>query len=178
MFSKKKMNRLIKSAFDFVVNALVVIALAWFCVYGFADKTKIFGQSMQPLIYSGETVWIDKISYELVKPARYDVIFFHLNDGRENIKRIIGLPGETVQIKDGLVYVNDSVISNRFANANLSGLATQSVFLGANEYFVLGDNRDSSEDSRFESVGNVNKEDIVGKVWLRVSPITRIGLVK
>ncbi len=178
MLTKKRLYKLLLTVFDFIVNAMVVIALAWFCVYGFGSSSKVFGQSMQPLIQSGETVLIDKISYRLRKPARFDVILFRLEDGRDNVKRIIGVPGEMVQIKDGLVYVNDKILGGRFKEANLAGLANQSIFLGADEYFVLGDNRDSSEDSRFASIGNIKREEIEGKVWARIDPPGRIGIVR
>lgn len=178
MISKKRLYKILQSLFDFTINAVVVIALAWFCVYGFGNRSKVFGQSMQSMILSGETVLIDKISYRLVKPSRFDVILFRVEDGRDNIKRIIAIPGETVQIKDGLVYVNDKILGGRYKEANYSGLATQSIFLGADEYFVLGDNRDSSEDSRFESIGNIKRDEIVGKVWARIDPLLRIGIVR
>ncbi len=93
---------------------------------------------------------------------------------------MIGLPGETIQMKDGQLYVNGSPLALRdqLDKAVLSGLASEPVILGENEYFVLGDNRDNSEDSRFESVGNVRRADLIGKVWFKLEPLDEMGFVK
>jgi len=88
-----------------------------------------------------------------------------------NIKRIIGLPGETVEIVDGVVYVNGSILSEpiNIDKMNNSGLAGEEISLDENEYFVLGDNRNNSEDSRFANIGNILKDDIVGKAWIKIN---------
>lgn len=156
----------------------MVVSLAWCCVYGFGQRIVNFGQSMQPMIRSGETVLLNKVIYRFKRPSRFDVIYFSTIDGRDNIKRIIGLPGESVQIKDSIVYVNDIAMEGEYGQADIAGLASQVTFLGKDEYFVLGDNRDSSEDSRFESIGNVHLKDIQGVVWFRVSSLFRLGFIR
>lgn len=108
-----------------------------------------------------------------------DVVVFKRDDQKTNIKRIIGLPGETVQINGGYIYIDGErlVAEDNLDQVSLGGLAEEPVELGKDEYFLLGDNRDSSEDSRFVNVGNVRKDQIIGKVWLRVFPLIRVNLI-
>jgi signal peptidase I len=171
----------IRRAVNWIVQTAVVISLAWFCVFAYGTGAVNTGQGMQPVIGNGEVSLQDRILYHFKNPARYDVIVFRNRDGKNNIKRIIGLPGETVQIKDGKVLIDGKVPEGRESGAvpiSIAGLASEPVKLTQNEYFVLGDNRDASEDSRFESVGNIKREQIAGKLWVRISPVIRFGLIR
>ena len=105
---------------------------------------------------------------------------FEKEENKFNIRRVVGLPGETVQIKDGFLYIDDKRIDaeNGLGQAALAGLAENPVLLSQDEYFLLGDNRENSEDSRFASVGNVKKGQIKGKVWLRIRPLRHFGLIR
>ena len=155
---------------DTLMQLAVILALAWFVVFIFGARTYMVGQSMSPQIEQGEAVLINKASYTFAKPQRYDVIAFKNTDGRVCIRRVIGLPGESVSIIDGIVYINGEAL-DRFYEASSGGLA-------ADEYFVLGDNRVGSEDSRASTIGNVVEDTIMGKIWVRVLPVKRIGLIK
>ena len=159
---------------DIFTQLAVILSLAWFVVFIFGERTYMVGQSMSPQIEQGEVALINKAAYTFFKPKRYDVIAFKNSDGRECIRRVIGLPGETVNIRNGMVYVNGEVI-DRFSSA---GLAVDEVKLLGNEYFVLGDNRVGSEDSRTSTIGNVTGDMIIGNVWLRALPIKRIGFIR
>ena len=108
------------------------------------------------------------------------MVVFEREDGKSNIKRVIGLPGEEVQIRDGFVYIDgEKLEAERGLNtAVLPGLAENPVTLGEDEYFLLGDNREGSEDSRFVNIGNVKRDQIQGKVWLRLMPLLDIGLIE
>ena len=108
------------------------------------------------------------------------MVVFEREDHKFNVKRVIGLPGEVVQIIDNLVYINDEPLEaeNGLNQVVLAGIAENPVTLGEDEYFLLGDNRDGSEDSRFVNIGNVKREQIRGKVWLRLLPLIDIGLVE
>ena len=162
---------------DIFMQLAVILSLAWFVVYIFGAKTFMVGQSMSPQIEQGEAVLINKAAYTFLKPKRYDLIAFQNTDGRVCIRRVIGLPGESVSIIDGTVYINGEAL-DRFYEASSGGLAADEIKLMANEYFVLGDNRVGSEDSRASTIGNVVEDTIMGKIWVRVLPVKRIGLIK
>jgi signal peptidase I len=126
---------------------------------------------------------VDKLSYRFHDPERYDIIVFPLLQEEETflIKRIIGLPGETVQIdEEGNIYVDGEVIDESYGREVIvnPGRAYEPVELGEDEYFVLGDNRNNSVDGRDPSVGNIKREDIIGRAWLRIWPLNKIGFVK
>ena len=121
---------------------------------------------------------MDEFFYQFKKPKRYDVVLFQKKDKSNNIKRIIGLPGETVIIQNGRVYINGTLLeTDKLSPIVLEGVAKNPVELGENEYFLLGDNTDSSEDSRFQNMGNIQESQIVGRVWFRIFPFRKISLI-
>lgn len=146
------------------------------------EQTEVRGDSMSPTLWEGDRLIVDKISYHFTDPKRFDVVVFPFKYQEDTfyIKRIIGLPGENVQIVDGTVYINGRELVGDYDREAIRnpGLASDVVTLGENEYFVLGDNRNNSADSREPSVGNIGREEIVGRAWLRVWPPERIGLLE
>ena len=175
------MKILIKT-FIWVAEIAAVIFLAYFIIYYALEKTEVIGNSMETTLYDGEPIIINKFSYRFSEPKRFDVIVFK-QSGKEhsfyNIKRIIGLPGETLQLKDQNIYI-DGVIVEDIVNTEPMknyGLADEEIVLEENEYFVLGDNRNSSEDSRFASVGTIRKDEIIGKAFIRLSPFNFINKI-
>ena len=138
------------------------------------------GSSMKPVLESGDVVLINRLAYDVGKPVRFDVVVFEREGQQPGIKRIIGLPGETVQIKNGSVYINGELLNaeNGLAEATIAGAVEYPVELGDDEYFLLGDNRESSEDSRFSGIGNIKRENLIGRVWLRFQPFSRLGFVR
>lgn len=165
-----------------ISDVAIVLALALFVVHFWGNRYTIMGNSMSPVLENGNVVFINELCYNFLEPARLDVVLFESADdaSRTFVKRIIGLPGETVQIVDGAVLIDGEAASlpDGLDLAAIPGLAKDPVTLEENEYFMLGDNRDSSEDSRFVNVGKVNRSQIVGKVWLRVSPLSELGLIQ
>lgn len=158
-----------------LVEVVVAILLAvLLIVFGF-EKTQVNGKSMDPVLKDGDVIFVSKIAYIGFKPKRNDVIVYR-QDGKEHsynsVKRVIGLPGEIVQIKDGKVYINDKEYKeiNKVDAMISGGVAEDPIELDKGEYFVLGDNRNQSEDSRYSSVGMIKKKEIVGKAWLRLKP--------
>ncbi|MBQ9766383.1 MAG: signal peptidase I [Lachnospiraceae bacterium] len=169
-----------------VVRALtdiaVVVAIAIFLFVYFGDNVKIAGTSMEPTFSDEAVLLLDKFTYAYKDAERYDVVAFNI-EGSDTvyIKRIIGLPGENVQIRYGKIYINgkelkDDVVKDAEKIIN-AGVYEKEIKLGEDEYFVLGDNRNSSEDSRFTTIGNVKKENIIGKAWLEVTSLDDFGLV-
>jgi signal peptidase I, bacterial type len=157
-----------------------VIFLAYFIIYYCVEKTTVIGNSMENTLSANDEIIINKFIYHVSDPKRFDVIVFK-QSGKEhsfyNIKRIIGLPGETVQIKDGAVYINGEKLEETVNVEEMVnyGLAAEEIVLEENEYFVLGDNRNNSEDSRFASIGNITRDEIIGKASLRLSPFNFIS---
>lgn len=161
-----------------VTNVIVVIALAWFLVHSFLTTEEISGHSMESTVSAGDLVLVDRLSYRFLDPQRMDIVIFQRSDSTENVKRIVGLPGETVVIQNGRIYIDGVLLeSDLISDISLAGIAEKPVELMEDEYFLIGDNADSSEDSRFINVGNVKRSQILGKVWFRVLPLRRIGLL-
>ena len=170
----------IQTVMSWIVDIVVVLAFAWFCLHSFGSQIVIAGQSMIPLINSGDVVLMNRLSYDFRSPQRLDIVVFERGDNKTNVKRVIGLPGEEVLIQGGYIYINGERLEaeERLEQVSLAGLAESPVRLGEDEYFLLGDNRDSSEDSRFANVGNVKRTQILGKVWLRIYPLMDIRLIR
>lgn len=175
-----KRKKIIKEVIIWVVEIIAVILLAYFLVEYAVEKTTVVGESMETTLQEGDKIVINKLAYRFSKPKRFDVIVFK-QSGKEHsyyyIKRIIGLPGETVQIKDGVVYINDEPIKEKSAVDVIKnpGLSVEPILLEDKEYFVLGDNRNLSEDSRFANIGNVVFDDIIGKAWIRLKPFNFVN---
>ena len=138
-------------------------------VYAFGIRTSVVGDSMEPALSNGQEVLIDKIAYQFSAPKQGDVIVFRPN-GNENahlsVKRVVATPGDTIQIVQGKVVINGSVyVKDKADDTRDPGIAESEIVLGADEYFVLGDNRRSSEDSRSANIGNISRGMIEGKAW-------------
>lgn len=170
-------NSILRRIIRTVVYLIVIISLAWFLVYAFMGQTIINGQSMAPLLNAEDVCLVNKLKYDLSDPKRYDIVLFERSDSSKlNVKRIIGLPGETVQISGDSVLINGTALEDeRIGYISLAGIAENIVELGEDEYFVLGDNAESSEDSRFANIGNVKREHIKGELWFKMRPYAEAG---
>ena len=172
-------NSILRSVIRGIVYVIVLVSLAWFLVYAFMGQTIINGQSMSPLLNAEDVCLVDRLKYDLGRPDRFDIVLFERADSEKlNVKRVIGLPGDNVQIVNGLIYINGERLEDeRIGSISLAGIAENVVELGKDEYFVLGDNADSSEDSRFANIGNVQRKSIKGKLWLKIRPVSEVGLL-
>ncbi|MBU4204881.1 signal peptidase I [Patescibacteria group bacterium] len=164
----------------FLIALAIVVPIRYFLFQPFIVK----GDSMVPNFHSGDYLIIDEISYRLNSPQRGDVVVFKYpkNPSHRFIKRIIGLPGETIEIKDGKIFIytknNQTQVLNEeiylpYAEDNTYG--NLQIILGEKEYFVLGDNRAYSSDSR--NWGPLPAENIIGKVFVRVFPLAALGKI-
>lgn len=187
LYFRKKCRSLktekVKTAIEWGTEIIVVCILAWMLVSFFGQRVSNAGDSMSPVLKNGDVVLINRIVYDARKPKRGEIIAFRPN-GNENthycIKRVVGLPGETVQIKDGKVYIDGKVQKKNVYTSDLdfAGIAEKKLTLGETEYFVLGDNSAGSDDSRLADIGNVKREDIGGKVWFVTNIGKNFGFVK
>lgn len=162
----------------------LAVLIAFVFVYLVGLKTSVIGASMEPCLYNGQSVLINKFSYSFRSPKRGDVIVF-LPNGNENthyyIKRVIGLPGETISISEGRIYLDGYFYEedDSYDTIEDGGIAEKGITLGEEEYFVLGDNRNNSEDSRSANVGAVKEETIAGKAWFKLGDsIDMMGFIK
>ena len=179
--SKRKRKKKLRGLLFLFLETVAVIVLAFFLVQVTIERTVVPGTSMEPTLAENTSIIVNRLSYMTKGPKRFDVIVFE-QEGEEHsyyhVKRVIGLPGEQVQIANGLVYINGEPLKEAvhgLAQIHLSGLAAEGITLDEDEYFVLGDNRNKSEDSRFANIGNVTKEQIVGKAWLTLKPFNIIS---
>ena len=182
---ERKINKkLFKEIGQWIFWGAVMVLVAFVAVFCFGIRTSVIGMSMEPTLYNSQEILIDRFSYFIVGPQRGDVVVF-LPNGNENshyyVKRVIGIPGDTISIQDGQVmidglpYEEDGI----YDKMESGGIAETAITLGEDEYFVLGDNRNSSEDSRSSNVGIVMRDYIIGRAWFHLSAgDVRPGFIK
>ena len=178
---KVNQTNMVKEVLSWVVYFGVVILLTYLIIHFVGQRTVVDGRSMNPTLNDGDNLIVEKISYRFRDPERFDIIVFPYDDSHYYIKRIIGLPGETVQIDlDGVIYINGEILEEDYGKETIldPGRAIDPITLGDDEYFVLGDNRNNSKDGRNELVGNIRRDDIIGRAWVRIWPLSDFGLLK
>lgn len=173
-------KKIIKETVIWVICLTLSISLAYFITHYTLEKTNMPDDSMSETLEENDSILINKFPYIFKSPKRFDVIVFkqeNSTDDNYNIKRIIGLPGETVKIEDGIIYINDTVLTESINVEPMTngGLAKEGITLGEDEYFVLGDNRNGCEDSRFSNVGLIKEDEIIGKAWIRLNSLSIIS---
>ncbi len=178
---KEQKKSIGREILDWIVFIAVVLILSWFVVTFVGVRTVVEGQSMEPTLQDGNNLIVDKLSYRFRDPKRFEIIVFpyQYEENTYYIKRIIGLPGEMVQVKDGAVYIDGEKLDERYGAESMesAGIAEEPIKLGDDEYFVLGDNRNHSSDSRDPSVGILKREDLLGRAWVRIYPFDEMGFV-
>lgn len=178
---KRKINvTAVREVFSWMIEILLAIVLAFTFVYFIGLRTSVVGQSMSPTLVSGDEILVNRFVYKVTDPKRGDIIVFLPNGNEKShyyVKRVIGVPGDTVLIQNGAVYINGEVYKEEIEAAAIeeAGLASEEITLASDEYFVLGDNRNNSEDSRYANIGNIKKDYIIGKAWFRVAPFSSFG---
>ena len=177
--SKKEKSKpnIKKNLIAFGICVVIAIVIALIITNFVASHTKVEGNSMESTLENGDDIIVEKFSYITSDPERYDIIVFRESESVNYIKRVIALPGETIQITEGKIYINERAIFDAYGNAKMEdgGIAEKPIKLGQDEYFVLGDNRNASKDSRDKAVGVIKRDQIIGKAWLRVLPFDNFG---
>ena len=179
------MNRIMRELLNTAIYLLCVLGAVWLVITFVGQRTEVEGASMENTLHNGDNLIVDKLSYRFHDPERFDIIVFpfQFQDNTYYIKRIIGLPGETVQIMDdGSIYINGEKLEENYGMEVIKpetiGRAAEPIELGDDEYFVMGDNRNNSSDSRTDMVGNIKRENIIGKAWLRIWPVSDFGVLQ
>ena len=175
------MKEIIKELAGWLLYIVLIIALTWIVVTFVGQRTEVSGSSMETTLSDEDQLIVDKMTYRFRDPKRYDIVVFpyQYQDNTYYIKRIIGLPGETVQILSGMVYIDGMRLDEHYGDEIMEnpGIAEEPLTLGEDEYFVLGDNRNNSSDSRASDVGLIHRKDLIGRAWIRVWPLSQIGVI-
>lgn len=177
----EKPKGIVKELLGWIVYIAIIIGLTWLIITFVGQRTRVSGHSMEATLHDGDNLIVDKLSYHFREPKRFEIIVFPYRH-KENtyyIKRIIGLPGETVQVKEGYVYINGEKLDENYGLEVMedAGIAAEPIELGEDEYFVLGDNRNHSSDSRDPSVGILHRDELIGRAWVRIWPLDSIGVI-
>ena len=177
------MKDVIKELVGWIVSILLIVAVSYLIVTFVGQRTQVSGSSMETTLSDGDHLIVDKISYRFREPQRYEIVVFPYRYEKNTyyIKRIIGLPGDIVQVKDGYTYINGELLESDIYGAEVmieAGTASEPITLGEDEYFVLGDNRNHSLDSRDPSVGILKREDLIGRAWVRIYPFDKMGVIR
>ena len=181
---KKKLNiAVVKEIFSWIFWIFASMLLAVVAVFCIGMKTSVIGSSMEPSLYNGQEIFLNRLVYKVLSPKEGDVVVFLPNGNEKShyyVKRVVGVSGDTLQIKDGVLYVNGSAVEDYFNDKIAeAGILENEITLGEDEYFVIGDNCNSSEDSRSANIGNVKKSFIIGKAWMKMaSGDSDMGLVE
>jgi signal peptidase I len=173
---------LLRQIAGWVAEIIIVAAIAVVLVYFVGLRTSMVGQSMSPTLDAGDEVLVNRFIYKLSDPKPNDLVVFYPNGNQKShcyIKRVIGVPGDTVQIKNGTVYVNGEPFEEKIETEYIENaeLASEEITLQSGEFFVLGDNRNNSEDSRYANIGMVTTDYMVGKAWFCISPRSKFGKI-
>ena len=179
------MKNVVKEVISTMLYLVAVGCAIYLLITFVGQRTIVNGDSMEPTLSHEDNLIVDKLTYRFHDPERFDIIVFPFKYAENTyyIKRIIGLPGETVKIDEaGVIYINGEVLKESYGREVIRpeyiGLAAEEIVLGPDEYFVLGDNRNNSSDSRVPEVGNIQREDIIGRAWVRIWPLSEIGVLK
>lgn len=172
-----------KAIWEFFKYFLAALGMALFIIHFIGQRTQVVGISMEPALSNQDSLIVDKLVYDFKEPDRFDIVVFpYPADPKiKLIKRVIGLPGEQVRIdRTGTIYINEEPLEEYYGKEPIEnpGLAGEAILLGEDEYFLLGDNRNNSMDSRDEAVGIVKKKEIIGRASFRIFPLNAFGSLK
>ncbi len=181
--TRKKTDKRKKSfkseLFEWVKEIVIALVIVFFIITFIGQLTNVVGKSMFPTLDGGDHIVIEKLTKRFSEMKRYDIVVFPHEKDILYIKRIVAFPGEVVEIKDGKCYVNSEEIDSKYVFDTIEeyGNITYPFTVPDGHYFVLGDNRNNSYDSRYEAVGTVKREDITGRAFFRIWPLNKIGMV-
>ena len=184
-FSRKRRNMnayLMKEVFSWIAHILAAILLAFVLVFCVGMRTSVIGVSMENTLYSGQQVLVNRLSYLILGPKEGDIVVFTPNGNRNThfyVKRVVAVPGDVVGIKDGKLYVNRTIVDYGYDKIMDAGIVEDEITLDIDEYFVMGDNCNNSEDSRSGNIGPVSRDMIEGRAWFALgNGVSYSGFIK
>ena len=177
------MKKVLREILSTSLYLLIVLCLTYVVIHFVGQRTQVVGQSMENTLNDDDNLIVDKLTYHFPDPKRFDIVVFPFQYEKDTyyIKRIIGMPGETVYIDgEGVIYIDGEVLEESYGKETIqdAGRAYEPITLGKDEYFVMGDNRNNSSDSRDPVVGNISRDDIIGRAWIRIWPLNKFGILK
>ena len=177
------MKKVLKEILSTSLYLLIVLCLTYIVIHFVGQRTQVIGGSMETTLSEIDNLIVDKLTYRFREPKRFDIVVFPFQYEKDTyyIKRIIGLPGETIFIdEEGNIFIDDELLTESYGKEIIkdAGRAYEPVTLGEDEYFVMGDNRNNSQDSRDPTVGNIARSDIIGRAWIRIWPLNKFGILK
>ena len=183
MLETKLEDKKVRGILNWIFQIAVVLIFGILAGIALFQSVTVQESAMEPTLQVGERFFVNRAVYKVSSPERGDIIVYKTSgsdDAALHIGRVIGLPGETVQIVDGIIYIDGEALQESYGREVMknSGLAADPVTLGEDEYFVLGDNRNDSTDSRDPSVGKIPRDRIIGRAWVRIWPLSKIGILR
>ena len=177
------MKKVLKEILSTSLYILFVLCAVYLVIHFVGQRTQVIGGSMETTLSENDNLIVDKLTYRFNEPKRFDIVVFPYRYEKDTyyIKRIIGLPGETVFIdEEGNIFIDEELLQEDYGKETIldAGRAYEPITLGEDEYFVMGDNRNNSQDSRDPAVGNISGEDIIGRAWVRIWPLNKFGILK
>ena len=177
------MKKVLKEILSTSLYLLIVLCLTYIVIHFVGQRTQVIGGSMETTLSENDNLIVDKLTYRFREPKRFDIVVFPFQYEKDTyyIKRIIGLPGETIFIdEEGNIFIDDELLTESYGKEIIkdAGRAYEPVTLVEDEYFVMGDNRNNSQDSRDPTVGNIARSDIIGRAWIRIWPLNKFGILK
>ena len=177
------MKKVLKEILSTSLYLLIVLCLTYIVIHFVGQRTHVIGGSMETTLSENDNLIVDKLTYRFREPKRFDIVVFPFQYEKDTyyIKRIIGLTGETIFIdEEGNIFIDDELLTESYGKEIIkdAGRAYEPVTLGEDEYFVMGDNRNNSQDSRDPTVGNISRSDIIGRAWIRIWPLNKFGILK
>lgn len=174
-----------KEILEMGIYFIVVVIIFLLLQYFVGQHIEVNGSSMENTLSHKDHLILEKVSYRFGDPTRFDIVVFRPYETEEEdtyyIKRVMGLPGEKIQVIEGQIYINDEVLQEDYGTEVINdfrfGIAKEEIVLEKDEYFLIGDNRNNSTDSRDESIGPVKRDAIIGRAWVRVWPLSKFEIL-
>lgn len=176
----RERHPVLRSFLNILICVAAALCLSLLITKFVAHHTSVEGSSMNPTLSNGDQLIVENVSYYFHEPERFDIVVFPVSENTNYIKRIIGIPGDCIRIQDGSIYINDELLQEPYSFDPIedAGIAEDEIILSAGKYFVLGDNRNESKDSRSSEVGVIDRSQIQGKAWIRFYPFSQMSLIQ